>query len=168
MSKAVWIGVVIAMLIEIAGFQHYRKQPPPTDGNAQIVSFDYSHSGSSTFEIYSYAVAKDEASGKMTIQYDLFCGFFTGALPADDEFLQKLSELNADYDLRKWDGFNKSNSHVSDGTGFDLEVRFDDGTGISASGSNSFPEGYGDASRAIDDLFRGYLKKHGVDTEGGY
>lgn len=168
LNKAVWICIVIAALIGIAGCHHFRNQVPPADGNASIISFVYSHSGSSTLEIYSYEVAKDEESGGMTFTYDLFCGLFAGALSADDEFLKELSTLVDSHDLRKWDGFKKRKSHVQDGTGFDLEVHFEDETGVTASGSNSFPEGYGDACRAIDDLFRGYLKKHGVDPEGGY
>lgn len=168
LSKAIWIGIVIAVLIGFVGFRQYLNQAPPVDESAQIVNFAYSHSGSSTLEIYSYEVAKDEESGEMIVRYDLFCELFVGELSADAEFLQELSALTGSYNLSKWDGFNKRNPHVSDGTGFKLDVCFDNGTGISASGGNSFPEGYGDASRAIDDLFRGYLKKHGVDLAGGF
>lgn len=168
MNKAVWIGIVIAVLIGIVGFQHFWNQEPPADGNAPIVSFAYSHSGSSTLEFCAYEVAKDEESGSMTVQYDLFCGLFMGTLPADDEFLQELSALTDTHNLRKWDGFDKFSSFVMDGSGFDLDVSFEDGTGITASGGNSFPEGYGDVRSAIDGLFRGYLKKHGVDPERGY
>lgn len=168
MNKAVWIGIVVAVLAGIVGFQHYRHHIPKANENDQIISFAYSHSGSSTSEIYSYEVAKNEHSGKMTVQYDLFCGLFTGEIPVDDEFLKKLTTLVDNCDLRKWDGFNKRKSRVQDGAGFKLEICFGDGSEIAASGSNSFPKGYGDVSCAIDDLFRGYLKKYGIDTEGGY
>ena len=159
---AVWIGIVIAVIAGIVGFQHFRNQAPPVGGNVPVVSFAYSHSGSSRLEFCSYKVTKD------AVRYDLFCGLLTGTLPADDNFMQDLSALTDNHNLRKWDGFDKFSSFVMDGSGFELNVSFEDGTGITASGGNSFPEGYDNARSAIDGLFRGYLKKHGIDPEGGY
>lgn len=168
MGKWLWIALVIAILACITGFLLQGGVESPVNENAGIISFSYSHSGSSTMEIYSYAVEKNRETGEMQVTYDLFCGYQTYTLPVDHELMLGLRALVKDHDLRKWDGFDKSNSLIADGSGFGLRVSFDDGTGITASGSNSFPEGYGEAAEAINDLFQGYLKKHGIDPKGGY
>lgn len=166
MSRLIWSA--IALLIGLTGFFMTQENEPTIGTNAHIVSFAYSHSGSSTNEIYSYEVETDDTSGEITVNYDFSCGYKTYSLTADEELMKELAEIIDAHDLIKWDGFDKSDSRVADGSGFDIGVRFDDGTEINASGSNSFPKGYGDASRAIDELFRGYLKKCGVEMEGGY
>jgi len=168
MSKLLWIGTVISAIAALLGFQMDGSQNPPVNINMPIVSFVYSHGGSSTYEIYSYEVAKDEETGAMTVYYDLNCGYETYELPADAELKQALSEIIDGHNLRKWDGFKETNSMVLDGTNFSLHVSFEDGTEISAHGSNSFPGGYGEAAEAIDGLFLDFLKKNGINREGGF
>ncbi|MBQ2955244.1 MAG: hypothetical protein IJE08_02160 [Clostridia bacterium] len=168
MSKLIWIGVIISMLAGLFGLKVYSSQSPPTQANSRVDSFSYSHSGSSTYEIYSYEVKKDEETGERTVYYDLYCELITHSLPADEELMQQLSAVIDEYSLRKWDGFNRINSMVTDGSGFSLKVLLEDGTGISARGSNSFPDGFGEAAEAIDNLFLGYLKRNGIDPEGGF
>ena len=48
-----------------------------------------------------------------------------------------------------WDGFHGSDPNVLDGTTFSFEATFDDGTTVSASGTNSYPDGYGEFHRGI-------------------
>lgn len=54
-------------------------------------------------------------------------------------------------DVRKWDGFRKSNPHVLDGEMFSFSAKLADGTTITASGSNSFPVHYGELVNALHD-----------------
>ena len=168
LNRVVWICVVLAALMGLVGFHVYENQVLPTVDNARISSFYYSHRGSISYDIYSYDVVKNEETGEMSVNYELNCGYETYTLPADAELMQELTALVHTHDLHKWDGFAKSDSMIMDGSGFSLGVSFENGDGITASGSNSFPNGYGDASRAIDELFMGYLKKHGITPEGGY
>jgi len=168
LSKYIWICVVIAALMGVVGFRVYRNQAPPTVSDSPIVYFDYSHNGSISYDIYSYEVIRNEETGEMTVNYSLNCGYETYTLPADAEMMQALAELIDNHSLQKWDGFSETNSWVLDGSGFSLNVRFEDGDGITASGSNSFPNGYSDASSAIDELFQHYLKENGITPEGGY
>lgn len=61
---------------------------------------------------------------------------------ADPELLEEVRNLLFLHGVEKWDGFNESDPNVLDGEGFSLQLRFDDGTEIRASGENSFPPGY--------------------------
>ena len=135
------------------------------------VAFDYfcySNSGSSTYEIYSYEVGRNEETGEWTVICEFHCEYDTYTLPADAELMNKLTEIMDAHTLRQWDGFSASDSMVLDGSGFSLEVDFADGSSIDAHGSNSFPDGFNEAKQAIDELFRTYLEKNGITPEGGF
>lgn len=145
-----------------------RPQASTAESDIAFDYFCYSNSGSSTYEIYSYEVGKDEETGELVVIYELHCGNETYELPADAELMQELQLLIDQHELRKWDGFSKTDSMVLDGSGFSLEVDFADGTSIAARGSNSFPDGFGEAQSAIDELFHSYLEKNGITPEGGF
>jgi len=168
--KKLWIivaGAAMAAIAALVVFLYFRNQSVPIQDNAGITSFCYSHSGSSTSEMYSYEIEADDESSGTVVNYEFNNGFETYTLPADGELMQQLSAVVDGHDLRKWNRFDKSNSMIMDGSGFYLRIDFSDGTQIMARGSNSYPTGYGEAARAINDLFREYLKKRGVDQEGG-
>lgn len=62
-----------------------------------------------------------------------------------DEVTAVLMDCRAD----GWDGFHESNADVLDGTSFTFEASFADGSSVSASGTNAFPEGYGEFVQGI-------------------
>ncbi|MBQ2581671.1 MAG: hypothetical protein II574_08600 [Ruminococcus sp.] len=74
-------------------------------------------------------------------------------IDVDEKFAQKLIELIDEYSLRKWDGYQKSDNNVLDGSGFGFYATFDDGTRISASGYECYPRGYAEAAGALGGLF---------------
>lgn len=169
--KKIWIivaGAAVTAIAALAVFLYFRNQSVPTQDKAGITSFCYSHSGSSTSEMYSYEIEADDESSGTVVNYEFNNGFETYTLPADGELMQQLFAVVDDHNLRKWNGFDKFNSLVMDGSGFYLRIDFSDGTQIMARGSNSYPAGYGEAVDAIDVLFLDYLKKNGIDPEGGF
>ena len=167
MSRFVGVAALISAILLLTGCGLWKKQAPLPDENAGIAAFSYRHTGSSTNEIYSYDVVKEEDSGEIMVNYDLLCGNAVYSFSADDAFIRDVSAIVKEHNLRTWDGFDKRVSGVLDGDGFDLTIRYEDGTEITASGRNCSPDGYSEAARAINDLFREYLKKRGVDQEGG-
>lgn len=158
------MGAIIAAAALLTGCRLIDDPTPQIPEDAAVESFAFHHSGMSTFDIWSYTVETDEATGEMTVNCDLYCGAHTHSLPADEEFLQELTALIADHDLRAWNGFDKTDKRVLDGSGFDLNIGFAGGATITASGSNRFPDGYAGADDAIEALFLGYLEKHGIDV----
>lgn len=167
MSRLVLMGAVIAALAGLFGFRTEVNPVPVEAERVPVVAFDFHCSGSSTFDCFSYTVEMDDVTGEMTVSCDFYCGSETHTLPADNELMQALSELVVIHNIRNWDGFRKHDSAVLDGYSFGLNVGLQDGTEITASGSNCFPKGYGEARSAINDLFRDYLKKYGIEPDGG-
>ena len=164
LRRMIWIGLLIAVLAGLSGCGMGEKQAPAGEA-VSVVSFDFYHSGMSTYDFYAYRVETDEGTGETMVTCEFMNGYETYSLPADEELMQRLMAIIDGHSLRTWDGFKKSNSLVADGEGFGLQVRLTDGTGISASGSNRFPEGYGDAGNAIEELFLGFLKEHGIEPQ---
>ena len=71
----------------------------------------------------------------------------------DESFYDKLYEIMDKYNIRSWDGFQKHNPGVYDGTSFSLSAYLRDGAHVSAGGYMMWPEGYGAFSREVIDLF---------------
>ena len=71
----------------------------------------------------------------------------------DASFMDKITEICKKYDVGKWNGFDKSDTGVMDGSSFHLLAIMDNGKEISASGYEVYPDNYSDFSGAIASLF---------------
>ncbi len=60
----------------------------------------------------------------------------------DADLLDRAREILEKNGVGTWNGFHETDPTVLDGSGFSLSVLFADGTRISASGNNCFPENY--------------------------
>lgn len=63
------------------------------------------------------------------------------------------------HDALSWNGFEKSNPLVLDGSSFILSIAFDDGTTISARGTNRHPKGLSAAVQEIEDMVDRFLRE---------
>ena len=66
-------------------------------------------------------------------------------------------------DLSAWDGFSEDNPNMLDGESFRLNIAYVDGVGVTARGSNAFPEGYFKVKSAIRDFFFNLMDQYGID-----
>ena len=72
----------------------------------------------------------------------------TNRIEGGDELYGSLRELVRDCKVEKWNGFSKSNPNVLDGSSFWLSGVIN-GKEVSAHGSNAYPDGYSDFTRAL-------------------
>ena len=72
---------------------------------------------------------------------------------------EQVTDILRAHDALSWNGFEKSDPLVLDGTSFTLAVAFDDGTTISARGTNSYPKGLSAAVGEIKNLFDQFLRE---------
>ena len=75
------------------------------------------------------------------------------ARPFPAELATELAQVVADYDLESWNGVYSTDYEVLDGECFSLELEFADGATVFANGENAFPEGYDEATGAMDAIF---------------
>ena len=54
---------------------------------------------------------------------------------------------------------------VLDGESFSLNVAFEDGSGIDAVGTNSFPDGYYEKKGAIQAFFEALMREYEIDAD---
>ena len=73
--------------------------------------------------------------------------------PFAAELAAELAQVVADCDMESWRGEYSTEYEVLDGQCFSLEMAFADGTVVSASGDNAFPERYAEAMDAMIDIF---------------
>ncbi len=126
--------------------------------NVKITSFSYSQSGMSTDSIYTYTLTRE--NGKAVLHADLNAGYYEADAELDESAFDTLSEIARQYKLEKWDGFDKVNKMALDGSSFGLHINLEDGSSIDAYGSNSFPTGYGEASRKIVECFESLVEEN--------
>ena len=138
------------------------------DNPNAITAFSYSYHGSIGGGSYTYSVkcgavdnAETGGSGEAVLTVDHMdhqdYGELSGRLP--DGFMAELHKLYKDCRLAAWNGFNKYNPHVCDGSGFSLSIRFADKKSVSAHGSNSFPKGYRAFCDKMEALFKPEVDK---------
>lgn len=111
-------------------------------------------------EGFSYTIKKDE---KNEGRYVLECDDHSNSISeitcsVGEDTMEKLSQLVSDRNILSWDGFSKSMRGVLDGSGFSLEVVFEDGTYVSAHGSNSFPKNYNEFEREFLEIMGPVVK----------
>ena len=100
--------------------------------------------------VSSYTLTRAEAGTRVTLglgdsEEKYVCMEDTGLLDRAKEILEKNK-------VGMWNGFHETDPMVLDGSGFSLGVIFTDGTKISASGTNCFPENYASFCSQLGDL----------------
>ena len=70
----------------------------------------------------------------------------------DKSKLEELKGIINESKVYKWDGFNKSNSNVMDGSGFTLAVHYANDESISAHGYMRFPSNYSEVKGKLLDF----------------
>ena len=125
----------------------------------EITSFSFTHTGMSTDECFRYSAEQTEEGVRLYTEELFVNGLIVDTL-IDEPILEQLGEIAGKYHLDQWDGFDKSNKRVTDGSRFSLSVELADGSTISARGNNKFPDGYADAKGEICALFEDLIDRY--------
>lgn len=136
------------------------RKPIRTD--APMTGFTFSHSGMHTGMIYTLEAGRDGNGWQANLS--LLAGEREYALDMTAEEAEALAALVQNYELNRWNGFDRVDRHALDGTGFELKIGYEDGQEVRASGSNAFPEGYAAAHDAILKFFGELMEKSGIEN----
>ena len=75
----------------------------------------------------------------------------------DKELVKEIADKLNEYNVVKWDKYNKSNPNILDGNSFSLDIEYKDDKKISASGYESWPTNYGNVKKNLNSAFSKYI-----------
>lgn len=126
---------------------------------AHIKSFSYHYDGTIGRNSHTYRLkVADDGTALLTIENLQHSDYGELTDTVGSDFLNALEELCNKHNVRRFDGFDKVDRYVSDGSGFSLYITYADGTKVNAHGMNSFPAGYGNFSEDLHTFFKPYCE----------
>lgn len=145
-------------------------QSEPGGKPLEITSFYFSHTASTTDRCWCLQLTL-EGSETHLYAKELFSGGRVVDVMIENHVLEQLGEVLGTYRVDRWDGFDKNDKRVKDGSNFHLSITLADDSTISAHGSNSFPENYSDVLSAIQTLYYELMEQYApsegaLQTEG--
>ena len=154
-KHAILLCFLLGASIVLCGCQQeHSKQSNPED-TLTYLSFS---EGSSYFKrVQSYEFRMEE--GKTTVFFWLGNEEEPYPIPVKQAWVNTLTGFIRQYDMMSWDGFSGSDPDLLDGTHFQMDFSFLDGTTVHASGYGMFPGNYSEATSAIDAHFMQLLPK---------
>ena len=147
-----WLAAVLLMVSACS-------KPLRTD--APMNSFSFSHSGMHTGLIYT--LSAEQTKDGWQAEISLLAGDKEYVLEMTGEEAEALAEIVRRHELNRWNGFDRADRRAADGNGFRLDIRYEDGQVLSASGSNAFPAGYTEAHEEILGFFGELMKRNGLE-----
>ena len=146
------IGIIALVLIGVGLFMFFGKKDNKKElKDLRNLKFHYT----SGYAIYAYTNYEINYDDKYTITIKPYGIPDEEAKTYDisEEEIEKILEILNKYDVKKWDGFRKSDKNVLDGDSFSFSARFEDGTSISASGYVSYPTNYSNVKKELIEIF---------------
>ena len=145
--KRIFAGLLAALTLCLCPC--FAGAAPPEDLPA-VKTFRYATSGMCIEEFNRYQI-KETARGRFAwIELHNDDHY---VLPLTDEDMASFSALVQELELTAWNGYSEVDRYALDGECFSLDVAFEGGASISASGSNCFPQDYGEKMSAVEDFF---------------
>ena len=145
---AVLVCLLLGAVFLLNGCQ---KAAPDVKPPSALTYLSFSESSSYFKRVQGYEFRAED--GKTTAYFYMANEEEPYPVPVDQAWVDTLGGFISHYEMMSWNGFSGSAPGLLDGTQFDVAFTFADGTAVHASGYGRFPEGYGEASDAIDAHF---------------
>lgn len=153
MSKRLIITIVIIIVVGILFFSFFKLFYRKNKNNTikSIKSLEYTSSDGRSSYINYKIVCNDECflEGKPYGLYndDVF------KFKIDDKDISLILDVLNKYHVEKWDGFDKADKHVLDGTSFSFYLTTKEGVKISAHGYMKYPNNYSEVMGELKSIF---------------
>ncbi len=153
MNKRIIIIILVLIIIVIGGYLYMKKEKVEI---TNIKYFEYYHSaGMMMNSDERYILEKVKDSYKITVKKVNEPPESAITKKVSIDFVQELENILKKYNVEKWDGFNKSDPNVLDGSSFSITINMTDGNHINAHGYMMYPKDYGKVVKEIEELFEG-------------
>ncbi|MBP3799453.1 MAG: hypothetical protein ILA19_00590, partial [Bacilli bacterium] len=108
----------------------------------------------------SYDIALENEKYILTIKLDNVAPEDADKIEINNTILENVLAILNKYQVKNWNGFNKSDSNVLDGNSFNMSITEKDETHISAHGYMMWPENYREVKQELDELFKNILDEN--------
>ena len=148
--KGIFIAVLLVLLIAAAWIA---VSVTVKNKELDMISSIYywGNDGSMALSNYSYSAVLEDDAVKITVMRKGSDEELT--FKEDAAFLERLTEIANKYEIGSWDGFEKYDRNVMDGSSFSLSIYTESGQEIDARGYMKYPKNYGEAMEEIKCLF---------------
>lgn len=151
-----WKGsiLIVVCLAVSSVFVLYKKNtgnPAPAAEISEIERIAFSECASSIPEISGAVLSREEEGTRVWLEFAYEDEY---EQIEDAALMDQAKEILERYEVGKWNGFDKTNSRVQDGSSFSLSVTFTNGEELKASGQNSFPPNYSSVFRELNALIQ--------------
>lgn len=154
-KRVILLGLLLGVAVLLGGckgFLHNGKPPSPQDIlDAALTHLSFSESSSYFKRVQGYEFRAED--GKTTAYFYLANEEEPYPVPVEQAWVDTLTGFISQYKMMSWDGFQRSDSILLDGTQFSIDFTFADGTAVHASGYDRFPANYRGAASAIEAHF---------------
>lgn len=119
-----------------------------------------------TYFSYGYTTGYGPANSDVFYKLELNDGVYTAIIKqsgialedadefvVDEAFVENLKKLLVDNNVQKWNGFNKSDSRVCDGSSFTLKIKIQNEDAVEAHGYMKWPKNYHEVKKEIEAMF---------------
>ncbi|MEE0265868.1 MAG: hypothetical protein UD936_09610 [Acutalibacteraceae bacterium] len=141
------LGVIIMLFSLLAGCSEY--------DFSGITYFSYGYTpgyGPANFDT-CYKLELNNGVYTATIKQSEIAPEDADEFVVDEAFVEKLTKLLADNNVQKWNGFNKSDSRVCDGSSFTLKIKIQNEDAVEAHGYMKWPKNYHEVKKEIEAMF---------------
>ena len=123
------------------------------------LSFSYS-TGNYIYGSVSYDISFENGKYILTIKLDNVAPEDAVELEINNTIIENVLAILNKYQVKEWNGFNKSDQNVLDGNSFNMTITEKDETHISAHGYMKWTENYREVKQELDELFKNILDEN--------
>lgn len=152
-KRVIILVLIIMVMCIIGGLITILKREPKEISN--LKSFEYAYSAGMT--VNGYSRYKVDCSDKCIaiIKPVNLAEEEAKEIKLSKKQISKLEKILKKYEVNKWDGFNKSDPNVLDGSSFGISIVMQNGDTISAHGYMKWPKNFSEVSKELDKMFEG-------------
>ena len=151
MKKVILLIILILVVVLLAVVFSSRTKPVEIR-NIQYFSFSYS-SGSEANANANYSLRLQDGAYLVSVKPRGLPEEDMRTYEVDESFVRKLEQFLVSQDVGKWNGFDRSDKRVMDGSSFSLYITLADGSELSAGGYMKFPKNYAAVRSGIEAMF---------------
>ena len=158
--KYKYLLLIVLVSAFITGcFWNTKSKPKKVIKNIKNFHFSYS-TGDYIYGSVSYNIEYENNKYILSIKQDNVAPEDAYKIEIDEIIINKVLNILNKYNVKNWNGFNKSDMDVLDGNSFSMSITEKDDTNISAHGYMMWPDNYHEVKKELNELFKNILEEN--------